>query len=232
MVESEMRHLLGDRTEKVKEIILTTVLREHSQHAAGQRQMNPRGRRGYGGSIWEAFPTRVGEELEAAFLDVVRWSVPRAKHPLPVMNGCVIWIWRVPGGNSPENSSFFTSQARSQLVDGRLSPPETLFSMPSSEPESNEMSDAEGAVIEGAAQDSLKLILVAVESTPDRLHQIRWGEVTQGEDKKVVWLTEEVIYTAEADTRGVLRAPKHGFAEGQPPSPFVTPRKQASGSNE
>lgn len=228
MSYSEMHHLFGDKTDQVKEIIVTTVLREHSQHAAGQQQMDPGGRRAYGGSIWDVLPKRVGEALEAAFLDAMLWSAPRAKHPLPVIDACVIWPWRVPGGGSPENSDFFTSQARLQFVEGSVVAPKTLFSVPAPEPEGNELSDSDVAVIDGIAQDSLKLIVVAVEAIPDRLHQIRWGEATKGEDKKVVWLTEEVIYTAEAGTRSVLQTPKHGFAEGQPPSPFVKSRKQAN----
>lgn len=228
MASSEVHPLFGDRTEQVKEIIVNTVLREHSQHAAAQQQMDPRGRRGYGASIWDVLPKRVGEALQEAFLDATLWTAPRAKHPLPVMGECIIWLWRVPGGNSPENSDFFTSPTRLQFVEIPVTPQQTLFSAPPSEPEGHELSDSDMAVIDNAVQDSLKPIMVAVESIPDRLHQIRWGEVTQGEGRKVKWLTEEFIYTAEADTRSVLQTPKHGFTEGQPPTPFVKSRKQAN----
>jgi len=230
MSGSQLQAIFGTRTDELRNIIVESVRDTHDVHAAGQRLMDPEGRRGYGGSIWVKLPNNLCGAVKKTFVGASVWSGSRAGYSLPVLDGCVLYAWRTPGGKPTKEAFFLTSGVREQLVDGVRATQLTLFEGYEDEPKNSETDIRE--LVSEVAADRLKLILIAVESTPERLHTIKWGEVKRGQEAELDWSSEEILYTFAEDELRPVPVPKHTFADGRPPSPFVTPRIEATHSDE
>jgi hypothetical protein len=231
----ETPRMFGRRTARLEETVRNSIHDTHEQHAAGQRLMDPRGRRGYGGSIWVKFPNNLCSAVERDFLDASVWRGGRSGYSLPVLDGCVLYVWRTPGGKPESEVSFLTSDIRARLVDGVSAPQKTLFEDDGSEtgqrnvlePEEEEAKDIASKV----AKDGLRLILIVVESTPERLHRVKWGEVTRGQDGDMTWLSEDVIHSSDEESMQPARVPERTFADGAPPAAIVSRITEATNDN-
>lgn len=51
----------------------------------------------------------------------------------------------------------------------------------------------------------------------------------QDEEKQLVWLSKELIYTAEETTSDVTQVPSHTFSDGALPTPIVQSRTESGG---
>lgn len=230
MSGSGLQTIFGDRTEELRGIIMKSVQGTHDVHVDGQQIIDPKGSRAYGGSIWVKMPNDLCDAVRRTFVDASVWQGSRAGYSLPVLDGCVLYAWRVPGGKSAKEVSFLSSGVREDLVDGvRLAQP-TLFEGYRDEPDEGEEEVRELA--SEVAEGRLKLILIAVESTPERLSAVTWGEVKRGQGTELGWPSEEILYTFEEDQSRPVPVPERTFADGLPPAPFVMPRIEANNSDE
>lgn len=234
-MHTEALTTFGPRTRRLQETVLKSILNTHDQHAAGQQLMDPKGRRGYGGSIWVKLPNNVCNAVQESFLDTSVWHDGRAGYSLPVLDGCVLYVWRTPGGKPESEVLFLTSDIRARLVDGVSAPQKTLFEGHLSATGSTEVSESEVMEAQEIAlkvsNDGLRLILIVVESTPERLHRVKWGEVTRDKTGDLMWLSEDVIYAAEDQRGRPSQVHEHTFADGAPPAAIVARRAEATNDN-
>lgn len=230
---SGLAAIFGDRLEKLRGDILVSVKETHDQHAAGQQLMDPKGRRGYGGSIWVKLPNNLCDAIKSGFLDATVWSGGQSGYTLPILDGCVLYAWRTPGGRDAGEVPFLTSDVRSKLVDGVSAPQATLFEGYEKESTSaaHAEEDAGRALASQIVEDGLRLVLVVVESTPERLHLVKWGEVTRGQGADLRWMSEEVIYSSEEEFSRPVSVPERTFADGPLPDASVTQRIEATNNN-
>lgn len=217
--------IFGAQTNRMRESIVKEVQAVHKKHVAGQHQIDPRGHRAYGNSIWDILPRRICEVVVEEFPAATAWKAQGASHSLPVFQGRVIVPWRIPGGRSVDDAEFLTSDARLRIVAGTEVPPQTLFDDFEDLPPEGESN----AYALGISDFPGATILVAVESNTERLHKIFWGEVKQDEEKQLVWLSKELIYTAEETTSDVTQVPSHTFSDGALPTPIVQSRTESGG---
>jgi hypothetical protein len=235
-VHTSLSSIFGDRTSELQETVLESVRTTHELHAAGQQLMDPDGRRGYGGSIWVKLPNNLCHAVEKNFLDASIWRGGHSGYSLPVLNGCVLYVWRTPGGKPAAETKFLTSSIRSRLIDGVSQTQGNLFESFSGKSESEDAPTA--GVLEAqrvAAEvdrDGLRLILIVVESTPERLHQVKWGEVARGAEDDLKWLSEGIIHSSEDQFVQPTSVSERTFAEGAPPAAIVESRFEATNNND
>ena len=147
-------------------------------------------------------------------------------HEIPVVNGCLVYVWRVP--NNPNAVSEFASSPtrRNSFTTAPLDP--ALW-----EPRlSEEQEPAQDATYEGevgpvlrAVGDSMPLVLVMVVSTPRQLQSIEWAvAVLDGEDK-VELRGQEAIWEPEPISDGNASGVE-AFDSGSPVMPKVEPREE------
>lgn len=230
LMTSGLLTVFGDRTAKLRDHVLASVRETHDQHAAGQQLMDPKGRRGYGGSIRVKLPNNLCSAIKTEFLDATVWSGGQSGYTLPILNGCVLYAWRTPGGRASNEVPFLTSDVRGKLVDGVAAPQATLFEgyeKDSSLP-SHDEDDAAQAVASQIVEGGLRLVLIVVESTPEGLHLVKWGEVNRGQGADLRWISEEVIYSVEDKTTRPISVPERTFADGPLPEAAVTQRIEAA----
>jgi len=224
--------MFGQRSEKLRDIIVASIRETHDQHAAGQQLMDPKGRRGYGGSIWVKLPNNLCSAIQESFLEATVWRGGHSGYSLPVLDGCVLYVWRTPGGKPSDEVAFLTSDIRGMLVDGVSAPPTTLFEGHGSELDSEDVLEQEEVVAQAITseivKDGLKLVLIVVESTPERLHQVKWGEVTRGHGADLNWLSEEIVYAFEEEAARPVPVPERTFADGPLPETIVVHRTEAT----
>lgn len=219
--------IFGAQTTKIRALLVEEVQAVHKRHVAGQHQIDPKSHLAYGNSIWDVLPRRICEAVVEEFPSATPWKAAGARHFLPVFQGRVIVPWRIPGGRSVDDEEFLTSDARVRIVAGTEVPAQTLFDDFDGLASEDEVKASE----HGISSFPGKTILVAVESNTERLHKIFWGEVKQDDDKQLVWLSKELIYNAEATTKGITQVPEHAFSEGALPTPIVRPRTELGGQS-
>lgn len=233
MSGSELQAIFGGRTDELRRIIVESVRGTHERHAAAQHTINPKGHRAYGSSIWAELPNNLEAAVREAFISASKWQDSQSRYSLPVLEGCIFFVWRPAGGKSSEEVPFFTSALRERLVAGDTVTEPTLFERYIEEPEAtiSELDEIDQLVSEADAEQR-RLILIVVESRPARLHAIKWGEVRRGQDLELEWLSEETLFTFEEEEARPVRVAERTFADGNLPESFVTPRIESTNSDE
>lgn len=135
MATSDLRFVFGDRTEDIRETVVQSVRGTHDRHAAAQSTINPKSQLAYGGSIWAELPNDLCSAVGQSFLDATFKKYPRSRYSLPVLNDCVLYVWRPRGGQSPDEAPFFTSSLRADLFELEAMTSPTLFDVPAPVPE-------------------------------------------------------------------------------------------------
>lgn len=221
MCSAGPRAIFGDRTSELSEAIVDSVRDTHDRHAAAQDLIDATSQRAYGSSMWATLPKDLCAAVSRGFLDATSTVCSGGGYSVPVLNGCLIYVWRPAGGKSPDEAEFFTSGVRDGLFDVHARQT-TLFEDLGADPSAGGP-DLEELVDEADAQQQT-VVLVAVTARSERLHVIEWGQIKKSDDDQLVWIGREVIFRFEEDTYRPMPVTTRTFADGQPPSAIVTPR--------
>lgn len=215
---------LGSHAEDVQAVVVAAVASRHARSAEAHEASGSRYAMGFG-SQWLDLLVDVHEELHGRGYRTYR--LPPAGYRLPVVNECLVYVWRVPG-SADTASSFASSPTR---VNGFLAPPldPTLFEPGFTgelEQDANSKGDAGLERVVRAAGAVMPLVLVMVESTPRQLQSIAWavakldkatGEVKQ-HGRENIWVPEVSSKNAATEVEP--------FDSGRPEGPTVEPQEQ------
>jgi len=217
---------LGLHTSDVRELVVAAVTSRHTRFAEAHEVSGSRYAMGFG-SQWLDLLVDVHDELRRRGYRTYR--LPPAGYKLPVVNDCLVYVWRVPG-SADAPSSFASSPTRVNVFHAPPLDP-TLFEPGyTGEPEPGSSADVDGAdlerVVRAATDSVMPLVLVMVRSTPRQLQSITWAVAELDEDAGTVnFHGQESIWTPEA----VVANPTtdvEPFDSGTPQGPTVEPQEQ------
>ncbi len=147
-------------------------------------------------------------------------------HKVPVVNGCLVYVWRVP--NVPNAVGEFASSPtrRSGFVAPPLDPMlwEPSLSDEQEQVDDDNPGDEVGSVLSSLG-DAMPLVLVLVDSTPQRLQSIEWAVAVLDDAGKVTLRGRESIWMPELGTDGAA-SDVEPFNSGTPVTPVLEIRKQ------
>ncbi len=212
---------LRSHADDARALIVETVHARHDSAAEGHEVARTRFAFGFG-SQWRDLL----EDVVQAFRDrgYPSFKVSPAGYRLPVVGGCIVYVWRVP--EKPNAVSGF-ADSPSRLSGFFAAEPVELFGSSFVEGGVEARSAREQEEVERAIRDAGKtmpFVLVMVHSTPRQLTSIRWA-VAEYLDGNVELHGEEVIWDAliEAETVDV---DVESFDSGIPNGPTIEPQKQ------
>lgn len=223
MVAGSPAEALGSHASGVRGALVEVVRSVHGRFAEAHLVSGSRYGMGFG-SQWR-------DLLDAAHDEVTKHGFPThtltpGGHKVPVVNGCLVYVWRVP--EDPDAVSKFASSPTRQ--SGFVaSPPSAMLFQPTfpDEPESTE-GDADTAETETmleAVRGAMTVVLVMVSSTPRQLQSIEWA-VADLDAVGKVWLHgHETIWEPEFAADGAA-SDVEPFSAGSPVEPVVEARKQ------
>lgn len=151
-----------------------------------------------------------------------------AGYELPVVNDCLLYVWRVPGtpdavtdfASSPTRKNGFSAQPPDPMLF------ESGFGDEADHDEASE--DADEAKVERlvrAVGGSMPVVLAMVHSSPRQLHSIEWAVAELDDIGKVKLHGHEPIWEPEADVDAVA-SDVESFDRGTPVEPAIEPREQ------
>lgn len=166
---------------------------------------------------------------------VTRFGFPSYKlmpagYKLPVVNGCLIYVWRIP--EKPDALSDFASSPTRQ--SGFVAPP--LDAMLFEPTFADEVGPKEGPAENGELErvvrsvgDTMPVVLVLIESSPRLLQSIQWAIAVLDEESKVVLRGQEYIWETELGVDADVSAVE-SFDSGAPAVPVVEMHEQERSS--
>lgn len=231
--------LFGQETELLRSKLVEVIVAAHNRHVEAQAVSGQPGQSVYA-QLWRALPAVCTEAVAAQWASAETVQPGRAGYRLPVLLDTVIFPWRPPHGGDPTITPFITSPSRAELFT--LKPnAQAMLDLDGFEPDASD-DDLEGAlheVVELAAEQHLRVVMVAVESDPSRLRRITWGVVEPAIDDSTVCFSGVEVLLAGDDTAAELSAvdmsptktapEAHTFASGQAPTPIVKKRDTGTG---
>ncbi|OAV62891.1 hypothetical protein [Enteractinococcus helveticum] len=225
-MKASLDYIFQDRTESLKSTLVDAVVNIHDAHSEGQLIMEERGRRGYGHSIWAALPKSLSKAVTYTFADASVMSPPKRPYSLPILNGCVFFPWRIPGGESIPAATDYP-QGLQELFGQSQVKQESLFG------DDEDIEDGQLDLLVPETSNMLKIVFIAVEATPERLDKITWGEVARGTTAdSVVWLSKEVLHSAEVGSGSIGQQAFGTFTAGPIPPSIAAPRTEGTTDRE
>jgi hypothetical protein len=168
----------------IRDMVPQLVREEHAASVDAQEASGHRSRGVYG-EFWRGILERFEQFGNLPGAALVRPG--RAPYSIPVVNGVAIFPWRY-GRNSEgdlSTASFLTSEARAAMFDiGDVAIQQEFdldLTRPDLTPEEQEFADVVQA-IRDELDSSGKLVVVAISSSVNGLHDLTWGEVSLNED--------------------------------------------------
>lgn len=223
MVSDPPADVLGPHAQGVRDTLVEVVRSVHDRFAEAHAVSRSRYGMGFG-SQWR-------DLLDAAHDEITGYgfqthTLTPGGHKVPVVNGCLVYVWRVPG--DPDAVSKFASSPTRQSGFATPPPPAMLFEPTfSDEAESDEggVETAETETMLEAVHETMPVVLVMVWSTPRQLQSIEWAVADLDDAGKVTLHGQESIWEPEfvaADAASDVES----FSEGKPVQPVIEPRKQ------
>jgi len=153
-----------------------------------------------------------------------------AGYELPVVNDCLLYVWRVPG--APHAVSEFASSS-TRKNGFAVPPPDPMLFEPDLgnvlESDADDASeDTDGANLERlvrAVGDTMPLVLIMVHSSPRQLQSIEWAVAVLDDAGKVKLHGHEAIWEPEVDVNDAA-SDVESFDSGTPAVPSVELQKQ------
>ncbi|MFE5291840.1 hypothetical protein ACFQ8T_06630 [Isoptericola sp. NPDC056618] len=154
-------------------------------------------------------------------------KLPPAGYELPVVNDCLIYVWRV-SDDTDAVKNFASSPTR---LNGFATPPPPMSLFDGTvidvvEPVVEVGESQEALAMRNAAQEHMPLVLVMIWSTPRGLSGIEWGVATLNSESKVVLHGQESIWSPELVTASV-DTDVESFDSGVPAKPMVSLQTQS-----
>lgn len=220
MVSDSPADVLGHHARGVRHSIVEVVRTVHDGFAEAHLVSGSRYGMGFG-SQWR-------DLLDAAHDEITRHgfqshTLTPGGHKVPVVNGCLVYVWRVP--EDPDAVSKFASSPTRQSGFGAPQLQEMLFE-PAFSGEAELVEDrVETETMLEAVHETMPVVLVMVWSTPRQLQSIEWAVADLDDVGKVnlrgrenIWEPEFVAADASSDVES--------FSEGEPVEAVVEARKQ------
>ena len=218
---------LGPHTPGVRDLLVEVVQSRHDLTAEAHHASESRYELGFG-SQWRDLLDDVQEALaERGFQS--RKLAP-AGYMLPVVNGSLLYVWRVPDAPGAV-SRFASSPTRKNGFIAALPDPMLFGPDFGDDPESpTEVADSTGEAgverLVRAVGHSMPVVLVMVHSSPRQLQSIEWAVAELDEDTgKVKLHGHKPIWAPEAHGEGAASAVEP-FDSGTPVPPAVELQKQ------
>lgn len=223
MVPASPAEALGQHTETVKDLVVESVRQRHGRFADAHQVSGSRYTMGFGAQ-WRDQLDDVHEVLRDRGYRAHK--LPPAGYKLPVVNDCLVYVWRVPGSDDAV-TSFASSPTR---VNGFSAPLDPQLFEPGDAEELGTVQDSseKGQLgqVARAASGVMPLVLVMIQSSPRQLHAIDWAvaelNLASGE---VSLHGQESIWEPEVTQRAAATEVE-SFASGTPIEPSIEPREQ------
>ncbi|MGL5829642.1 MAG: hypothetical protein ACRC0L_08755 [Angustibacter sp.] len=213
--------LLGSYAPEVRDLLVTVIGVRHDLSAQAHALSKTRYSMGFG-SQWRDLLDDVREA--AAQRGFEAYKVFPAGYHLPIVNDCLVCVWRVPGtvdpvasfASSPTRKNMFAAERPRQIMmDLGLGgePRPTLNLAELAESQVKDLVRDVGAM--------MPVVLVKVHSTPEHLRLIEWGIAAYDEFADTMDLTGlETIWLSEGPPAG-LASEVESFDSGTPSAPAV-----------
>lgn len=219
MISLSPAEALGSCASGVRDVLVEAVRSVHGRFAEAHLVSESRYAIDFG-SQWRDLLAEANEALvDRSFQS---HKLRPAGYKLPVVNDCLIYVWRIPDSADPAD---FASSTTKKNGFSAQPPDPTLFDpVIEDEPVEPEQPGLERVV--RAAGEVMPVVLVIVHSSPRQLQSIEWAvaelDETTGKVKRhgqeAMWEPELV----EADTASAGES----FDSGTPVPPGIEPREQ------
>jgi hypothetical protein len=202
----------------MRECVLDAMVECHERLATSQLNASGDDKRVYG-LIWAYIHKDVASAVAGRFL--AAQPIQLGGYRVMAMNGWVIVPWRVPNAGDPQTTQFATGSARGSFFS--LADPEPL--LPVGEVVTAEVAgpDALDDLVGAASAEDLRVLVVAMQSMPKAVHEVRWGWADLIEDGTLAFREEAVLLSGRPGS-APMRLDAPTFADGVPPRPAVAPR--------
>lgn len=218
MVPASPAEALGSHAQDVRPLVVETVRSRHDRFAEAHQASGSRYTMGFG-SQWRDLLDDIQEALRGHGYRTHKLAP--AGYKLPVVNDCLVYVWRVPD-SADAVSSFASSPTRKNGFTAPLLDP-TLFEP---EPATGSPEESELERVVRAVGDTMPLVLVMVQSSPRQLQSIDWAVAELDADtgqvklhgQTSVWVPELNLDAAVSDVES--------FDSGTPTGPTVEPQEQ------
>lgn len=223
MVSESANDALGPHASGTREVLGEVVRAVHGRFAEAHAVSRSKYGMGFG-SQWRDLLDEAHDEVTKHGFQ--SHTLTPGGHKVPVVNGCLVYVWRVP--DDPNAVSKFATSPTRQSGFAAPPPPEMLFEPAfgeQAEPAGEDVDTAETEAMLEAVHDTMPLVLVMVWSSPRQLQSIEWavaelddvGKVTL-HGQECIWEPEMVAADAEPDGES--------FDRGTPVEPAIEPRRQ------
>lgn len=226
MVSASPADALGSHARDVGPLLVDTVQSVHDRFAEAHQVSGSRYAMGFG-SQWRDLL----DEVQVALTDrgYRTHKLLPGGYRLPVVNDCLVYVWRVPGSVGTA-SSFASGPTRlngftAKVLDPMLFEP-GFTGEPEPGPDASSPEDTELEDVVRAVGDIMPLVLVMVRSSPRQLQSIDWAVAELDADiGKVTLHGTESIW--ELELNGDEAATDvESFDSGIPDGPTIKPQEQ------
>lgn len=224
MVPNSPTDALGLHAPTIRDLLVQAARSRHSRFAEAHQISESRYAMGFG-TQWRDLLDDAHEALTARGFQ--SYKLPPANYKLPVVNDCLVYLWRVPEAVDAV-ASFATSPTKR---NGFIAPPldpmlfdPALLAGPEPVEAADDETELERVVRE--VGDTMPLVLVMIQSSPRQLQSIEWAiaELNHVTDE-VVLRGHESIWQPELNAADAS-FDVESFDSGVPVVPAVELQKQ------
>ncbi len=224
--ETSPERLLGEDPDGVALMIVDMVTKAHQDLAAASALGGRHSRHRMYGQIWAELQGQACELFDGTVTSITAHP-DHAPYNLPVLHGAAIVIWRLPMSTSLRSPRYLTTTSRENVFRLPVPQPQLFDEV---EAELDENTKEVDSVVAEAGRMHLPVVLIAVESTPDRLSRISWGVAHPGDDKRITLTGLSFLFDATKTATAIGKVSKTGgFASGPVPLRIVEQRDMADG---
>lgn len=229
MVPHSPADALGSHATGVRGLLIEVVRTRHDRFAEAHQASGSRYGMGFG-SQWRDLLDDANEALTDRGFQSRK--LPPGGHNIPVVNDCLVYVWRVPEGvdaiarfaSSPTRKSGFAAQ-----------PPDPMLFEPGFgeefEPVGDIPDDAEFESMVRALGEPMPVVLILVQSSPRQLQSMDWAIAELDADTGQVKLYGQAsIWVPELGADDAVSSVE-SFDSGMPKGPTVEPQEEGKQPN-
>ncbi len=226
MVSSTPSEILGFHAAEVRELLVQVIVTRHDLTAAAHAEMKTRYSMAFG-TQWRDLLDDMRDAASQRGFEA--YKVHPAGYYLPIINDCLVCIWRLPAVANPLEN-FASSPTRQNIFSAKR-PTQIMMDLgfggePRPGHSSAELAESQVKELVRDVGDMMPVVLVMVHSAPEQLRLIEWGIAEYKELAGTMDLTGlEAIWVSEGSPAG-LRAEVEPFDSGTPIRPTVKPWNQ------
>lgn len=223
MVPDSPVDVLGSQARGLRDLVVEVVRARHGLAAEAHQVSESRYAMGFGSQWRDLLDDTCNALRDRGFRSC---KLAPGGHEIPVVNDCLLYVWRVPNNPNAVSGFALSPTRRSGFTTAPLDPTlweHSLADEPDRVQDMSEESDL-GPVLR-AVGDTMPLVLVMVESTPRQLQSIDWAVAVLDDAGKVqlrgrecIWEPELVVDEAASDVES--------FDSGVPVTPVVELQEQ------